>query len=251
MFPPPDPRPRRRWWPVLHSWIVVLTAPGSLGMLTFAAFWYAAARMRSRVVALCAAGYTAATVLEFVWAGPEHGPAAIGFDWMLATTLIVGTGHLVAIRGRLARALAADAAFDPGRPPGPAAVMGPAPYADALEAHPLEQDPAYLEALRRHARREQARTLVVNNPALAAELGIGRPDLDRAFDDGGLVDVNEVPASTLATLPGFTGELAEEVIRARQRVGGRFFSPEELVVHGRVPPEVLERVRDRLLFRPV
>jgi Helix-hairpin-helix motif len=251
MYPPPDPRPRRRWWPVVHSWIVVVTAPATLGMLTFAAFWYAAARMRSRVVALCAAGYTAATVLEFVWAGSENVPPAPGFDWMLATTLIVGTGHLLTIRGRLARALAADPRYDPPRPRWPADALGSPPPARALAQDALEDDPAYVEALRRHARRERARALVVDNPALAAELHVGRPDLDREFDDGGLVDVNEVPAATLATLPGFTSELAESVVRARQRVGGRFFSAEELVVHGGVPAEILERVRDRLLFRPL
>jgi len=115
----------------------------------------------------------------------------------------------------------------------------------------LAADPAYLDAVRRQTRREQARALVINNPALAADLGIGRPDLDRDFDDGGLIDVNEVPAAVLATLPGFTSALADEVIRARDLVGGRFFAADDLVVHGGVPPEVLERVRDRLLIRPI
>jgi DNA uptake protein ComE-like DNA-binding protein len=230
----------RRWWHTLHSWIVVAIAPATLGLLTFAAFWYAAARLRSRVVALSAAGYTAATVLEFVWAGSGDSRPAPGFGWMIAVTLLVGTGHLIAIRPRLSQALAASAPAD--EPELPAA---------STAAGALEQDPAYLAAVTRRARREKARALVSSDPALATELGIGRPDLDRDFDDGGLVDVNQVLAPVLATLPGFTAELADAVTEARDRVGGQFFSADDLVVFAGVPANVVESVRDRLLFRPV
>jgi hypothetical protein len=44
---------------------------------------------------------------------------------------------------------------------------------------------------------------------LAAELRIGRPDLPRHFDDGGLIDVNTVPAQVLSRLPGLRPEEAE------------------------------------------
>jgi hypothetical protein len=37
---------------------------------------------------------------------------------------------------------------------------------------------------------------------MAWELRIGRPDLPRVYDDGGLIDVNHVPPQVLATLPG-------------------------------------------------
>src|SRR5438552_3485651 len=205
----------RRWWHTLHSWIVVAVAPATLGLLTFGAFWYAAARLRSGLVGLAAIGYTAATVLEFIWAGPVGGrPAEPGFSVTIVLTFLVGTVHLIAIRPRLSRALAAEV---PATVPEPAA------------AGILEQDPAYREAILRRTRRTQARALVASDPALAAELGVGRPDLDRQFDDGGLVDVNAVPVEVLATLPGFTGELADEVLQARDRVG-QFFSPEDLVV---------------------
>jgi hypothetical protein len=108
-------------------------------MLTFAAFWYAAARLRSRLVALAAAGYTAATVLEFIWAGPVGGrPVEPGFSVMIALTLLVGTGHLIAIRPRLSRAVAVT--------PPPAPVGGV-----------TEQDPAYCEAIQRRTRRAEAR----------------------------------------------------------------------------------------------
>lgn len=217
----------------LHSWIVVAVAPVSLGLLAFAAFWYASAWMRSKVVALCAAGYTTATILECAWAGPDDGEPGPGFGWMIGLTLLGGTVHLIAIRGRMARAM-----------------VGPRPTVPTeTGVDPLEEDPAYREVVRRQARRERVRALVAEKPMLATELMVGRPDLRRTFDDGGLVDVNAVPASVLATLPGFTPALAEEVVRVRERVGP-LSSVEELVVYGSVPPDVLERVRDLLLFRP-
>jgi hypothetical protein len=44
--------------------------------------------------------------------------------------------------------------------------------------------------------------LLGRDPAVAAELRIGRPDLPRNFDDGGLIDVNTVPAQVLSRLLG-------------------------------------------------
>ena len=269
MYPTPEPRTRPRWWHILHSWAVVAIAPASLGMLTFGAFWYAAAQMKSWVMSLCAAGYTAATVLEFVWIGPSDGEPEPTFGWLIAVTLIVGTGHLLAIRGRLARALAAGSSSDRERlshqtqfelpssewtdTPAPSiGWMPPQPWATTPLPTPaaLEHDPVYRQAISQRRRREQARALVAKNPQLAAELGIGRPDLGRGFDDGGLIDINEVSAVVLATLPGFDTELAEGVISARQRVGGRFFTAEDLLVIADVPSDVFERVRERLLVRP-
>jgi len=53
-------------------------------------------------------------------------------------------------------------------------------------------------AQERLARRAQARALLASDPALAGELVIGRPDRHRQYDDGGLVDVNNVPTAVLA-----------------------------------------------------
>ncbi len=52
--------------------------------------------------------------------------------------------------------------------------------------------------------RQQARELADSNPALARELGIGRPDIPHEYDDGGLVDVNHVPGGVLASSLGLT-----------------------------------------------
>jgi hypothetical protein len=248
-----------------HSWIVVAIAPVSLGLLTFVAFWYAAVRMYSKVVALCAAGYTAATVLEVVWAGPDDAPPAPGFGPMIGLTMLVGTLHLALIRSRLEDAICGEIrdeivtspAAVPGRPRGAAKSRAALPARprvvvrppEVIVVDPLEEDPTYVEAVRHRARREQVRALVASDPALATELRVGRPDLQRTFDDGGLVDVNAVPATVIARLPGFTRRFAQEMEKVREHLG-HLSSAEELVVYGSVPLDVLERVRDLLLFRP-
>ena len=108
-------------------------------------------------------------------------------------------------------------------------------------------DPAVAAALAARERREQARAITTSDPGLARELRIGRPDLPRAFDDGGLVDVNHVPAPVLVDRLGLSQEEARRVVEARERLG-RFGSPAELEVYAELPDATVEAVRDRLLF---
>ena len=68
-------------------------------------------------------------------------------------------------------------------------------------------------------RREQARRLLHDHPETARQLAVGRPDLPRWFDDGGLVDVNQVPAAVLAELPGVSPETAHAVVAGREAHG--------------------------------
>jgi hypothetical protein len=110
------------------------------------------------------------------------------------------------------------------------------------------------DAMKHMQARARARRLVEKDPALATELGIGRPDIpqrrDDEFDDGGLIDVNHVPASCVATLPGLNDRLAAKITRVRDGVGG-FTSTADLEVTLGLPPGKLDEVKDRLLFRPV
>ena len=114
-------------------------------------------------------------------------------------------------------------------------------------APPDAADPAVAAALAARERREQARAITTSDPGLARELRIGRPDLPRAFDDGGLVDVNHVPAPALVDRLGLSQEEAGRVVEARDRLG-RFGSPAELEVYAELPDATVEAVRDRLLF---
>lgn len=109
-------------------------------------------------------------------------------------------------------------------------------------------DPALVEVRDRADKRAQARVLLASNPGFAAELLIGRPDLGRRYDDGGLVDVNNVPAATLAAELALPPALADQIATARDRVGG-FSSADELVVYcDDLTTARLDTVRERLVF---
>ncbi|WP_245679650.1 ComEA family DNA-binding protein [Actinomadura hibisca] len=95
--------------------------------------------------------------------------------------------------------------------------------------------------------RDKARALAADDPGLARELRIGRPDLPRQYQDGGLVDVNHAPVGALVLLPGVTQELAERIERVRSDTGG-FMSAEELSAVAGLPPEITSDVADYAVF---
>jgi len=121
---------------------------------------------------------------------------------------------------------------------------------NASQEHQPPVDPILAAARERLARRDQARALVASDPALATELLIGRPDLGRRYDDGGLLDINNVPVATLAGELGLSPEVVDQIALARERLGG-FSSAEELVVYcAGMTSASLDAIRDRLVFRP-
>ncbi|MEU8117110.1 helix-hairpin-helix domain-containing protein [Spirillospora sp. NPDC049024] len=95
--------------------------------------------------------------------------------------------------------------------------------------------------------REKARELAASDPGLAKELRIGRPDLPRQYNDGGLVDVNHAPAEALKLLPGITAELADRIERVRAETGG-FLSAEELSAVAGLPPSLTGDLADYAVF---
>lgn len=210
-----------RWW-----FLVPLL---TLGAVTFAVVGYAAWRLRSRWHLAAAAGYFLLLIGYSVTgqlADPNEsgGASAILFVIFLISWL-VGAAHAdwLEMQVKVKR----TAVEPPWRP-----------------------DPAVLVAQQRLARRNEARALLTSNPALAAELRIGRPDLRRQYDDGGLVDINRVPAETIARELGIPDIVAEEIVAQRTRVGG-FYSADDLIVYCEtVTPGEVAIVRDRLLFIP-
>jgi DNA-binding SARP family transcriptional activator len=97
--------------------------------------------------------------------------------------------------------------------------------------------------------REQARYLLHHHPAARFDLRIGRPDLPRSFDDGGLVDVNLVGEQVLATLPGLSRAQYQQVVLDRW-LRGPYTSMEDLAGRCLLPPALTESLRDVLLFLP-
>jgi hypothetical protein len=69
----------------------------------------------------------------------------------------------------------------------------------------------------------------------------------RRFDDGGLIDVNTVPAQVLSRLPGLRPEDVEQILTARLDPLG-LHSVEDLIVTAEVPADVAESLREVLVF---
>jgi DNA uptake protein ComE-like DNA-binding protein len=96
--------------------------------------------------------------------------------------------------------------------------------------------------------RERAREIAQRDPALAQEIGIGRPDRHGATD-AGLVDVNNASASALLELPEVDGELATRIVEERRQVGG-FSSLEDMGAAMDLDGGLVEGLRDRVVFLP-
>jgi DNA uptake protein ComE-like DNA-binding protein len=198
----------------------------TVGLGTPAVFLYAAIRLRSAWLGAASALYAGLLIVFFVAIGgpPNPGPlaGAIGFvAWLVC--MLGGSAHALAIRGRVVS--------------GRRARVG-----DALRR-------AEREVAERRKLRQMARATAARDPALARELGIGRPDLQRDFDDGGLVDVNRAPAAVISTLPGMTAALAAEAVALRRERGG-FVSADDLSVSLGMPPEYAADVAERTIYLP-
>ena len=100
---------------------------------------------------------------------------------------------------------------------------------------------------RNRLRREYARYLLYQYPSARDDLRIGRPDLPRAYDDGGLVDVNSVPDHVIAGLPGLTRSQAQHVVVDR-RMRGPYTSMEELASRCLLPAAATDSLRELLIF---
>ncbi len=113
-------------------------------------------------------------------------------------------------------------------------------------ASSFAQDRAAAE-LRLEERRE-AQRLAIEQPALAVELGIGRPDRPGARH-AGVVDVNNADVGALLELPGIDGALATRIVELRAEVNG-FSSVHDLGGLIDLDGHAVARLRDRVVFLP-
>jgi hypothetical protein len=209
-------------WFLHGGWYVFVVVP-SLGMLSFVPFVHAALRTGRALTWLWAALYIAAVISLFVLApGTNVGGSMIGL-------MIVASVHSLVLRRQVWSGTA-----DRPTPIGPAPA-GPAPGAT---------DPAVAAVLAARARREGARHIVQRDPQMARELHIGRPDLRRAYDDGGLVDLNHAPPQAIAAVCGIDPAVATLITAARAR-GIPFASVDDVLAVVDVPYPLWDRIRDR------
>ncbi|MCO5986688.1 helix-hairpin-helix domain-containing protein [Actinoallomurus spadix] len=135
-----------------------------------------------------------------------------------------------------------------GRPVAPAPMGPPMPLPPGPPLHNLN-DQAVAAANQRRNLRQKAREQAAADIVLARELRIGRPDLPRHYDDGGLIDVNHVPPQALTLFSGVTPELAGHIARVRDHVGG-FSSAEELAATADLHPDLLPEIAEYAIFLP-
>ena len=96
--------------------------------------------------------------------------------------------------------------------------------------------------------RHLSREILRDNPELATELAIGRPDVASSYDDGGLLDVNNVAEGELSKLAPIGPELAKSIVATRSRVNG-FESLADFERLMKIVPQRFDSISDRLIFR--
>ena len=199
----------------------------SLGFLAFVPFLRLALARRRPQDWRVFAGYLAAVAVEVTFATGSK-PNGAGTT-LLGFPVIVLMGF-AAVHAFVAFRPEADVLTDTKR------LSPSAPNQEALAI-----------AQARMQRRQEARELARDNPVLARELRIGRPDMQRQYDDGGLVDVNHVPVEILTSALELTPQEAAAVAAVRTELG-KFTSPEELSVYADLAPDRLDAFRDLLWF---
>lgn len=103
-------------------------------------------------------------------------------------------------------------------------------------------------AEQRLAERREGQRIAAEQPALAIELGIGRPD-EPGAQAAGLVDVNNASAGAIATLPGIDEGLATRIVELRAELNG-FASVHDLGGVVDLDGNAVERLHDRVVFLP-
>ena len=133
---------------------------------------------------------------------------------------------------------------------GPLAVVGMMVLAVAASVHGVAVATHPGDSPKQASLRVQARWIAATDPDRARELGIGRPDLPHAFDDGGLVDVNHVPGYELSRIRGLDAKTAHRIVLDRHQAGP-YRQVEDLVIRGLLTPAQLHRIGPRLVCVPV
>jgi hypothetical protein len=186
-----------------------------------ASFFYAALRRRSVALGGAAALYGVGVLGTWTGFALGDGASVLGGTLLFILTWTISTVHALVVRPR---------------------VYPPVDPREQMNQQVVEM------AQHRRALREAAREILTNDPGLARELRIGRPDLlPRAFDDGGLIDVNHVPPEVLSRLPGMTYEIVDRIMRIRAEQHG-FVSAEDLAVHADLPLSIVGDIAEYAVF---
>jgi hypothetical protein len=112
---------------------------------------------------------------------------------------------------------------------------------------PPLQVPGSAEEYQRRRRREEYRRLIRADVNLARSMAVGRPDLQRGYDDGGLLDLNSLSAEALVHFGMVPVDEAGRVVDARQRVRA-FSTLDEVAARAGLAGNTVARLRDTAVF---
>jgi hypothetical protein len=238
LTPPAVPQPgaddrKAPWWAGRWYFVVAVV---SVGLFAWVPFVHAATRLHRRSVSLRAALF---------------GAGALAYSVLLAFTPTTDQGRITGSAGQafsvigtlLLLAMVAVACIQLAPLRREVYRRRPVVYADPPVALP-GTDPAVAAVMASRARREEARQFVTRDPLIARDLRIGRPDLPRTYDDGGLVDLNSAPAAVIAELCDLAPAVAESIVTARVACGG-FLAVDDVFATAEIPVGSWDMIRDR------
>lgn len=218
-----------RWYYV----VIVATA----GLFAWVPFLHAAIRLSTAKARRLALIFSGVDVLIYVLLGvtpqdsqgqPANGPTSTVAGLLALGVVIVGCMMVAPLRRAVYEGVNTGADDD----------------------QTVAVDPAIQTVMAARARRDEARKLAVGDPLLARELHIGRPDLTRSYDDGGLVDLNSAPAEVIAEVCDISDDAAAAIVTARDSRGEPFTNVDELFVLVELPVSTWDRIRDRAVLLP-
>jgi hypothetical protein len=219
---PVRPAPTR-WGPItwfLHGGWYLFVVVLSLGILSFVPFLHAAIRTRRPLMSIFVVLYSGAVITLFILLTPQTNVG--GF---IVGLLIIAAVHSAVLPRQV---WTGDNTRHPAR------------LAAGTPAH----DPAVAAILAARTRRQEARALAAADPSMARELRIGRPDLPRSYDDGGLVDLNSAPAQVIAGICDIDPAVAALIAGARSN-GIVFAGVEDVFAFVDIPFALWDRIRER------
>lgn len=219
--------------PSAHLWWA-LSPAYTCGFAAFIPSLHAAIKLRRRNLWYFAAALLVGDVIAWILLSSSSSNA----DGSYTPTQNVGgvLGIVLAVVGTVQALRIREAVF----------AESDAAVENTVAAASVGHDAAIASALAARQRRAESVALTVKDPSLARDLMIGRPDLPREYDDGGLVDVNHVPKSILVSSLGFSTDQAQAVIDARDHVGG-FVSSDDMSNLANLPPRMVDAIQDRIV----
>jgi DNA uptake protein ComE-like DNA-binding protein len=198
-----------------------------------------AAKARTRSAALWATGFTVAYLVGFVMVASQ--PEEADNIWTnLGVALFFGTGV-----GGLCYVAIVGPKLHWATTTRPVPVRTAAPVIGVPPHDPNARAVAGVLVARQ--KRAEARAMAAHDPQMARDLRVGRPDLPRHYDDGGLIDVNSAPAEVIGRGLGLTQAQAEHIVEVRRQLG-KFERVDDLVTLADLEPSVYDAAQERIIL---